>query len=328
MTQIKSSSVTKQNDFPLVPNEGPLYDLIKRANNNATLLPNYFIELYYNDIQTFLALLRNIRSLFTIKKIVKKVQKFELLVERGNKINLFKLNFYINYLARKLKHRNIPKTRIIKVRTLFTEAETELCPEVFVCPSKGSGLFTSLLDSRAMASLINVEMLKLFNLSEKDIIKINDDIVLEVTTGTVSNAILGQVKFPLYLLLKQQTKNGARKFGKTIVNALVTKMPLKNLFLGTPWLKQTKKHMIFGTENNIRSYSYLKCENSVHRCSLALKENTLSIKLLKALKSHESLATFQINNFMLEKSFKLKVENEKSPRLELPEYIIVNNNTV
>ena len=122
------------------------------------MLANNLFHIYFTDIEHLLALLGIIKSLYTTKRIVKKVRRFELSIGKcyGNKeIYLYKLNYFINFLTRKLKHRNVT-IRIIKVKSLFTEVQTDCCPEVYICTSQSSDLFNSLPDSGAKANLILV----------------------------------------------------------------------------------------------------------------------------------------------------------------------------
>ena len=86
---------------------------------------------------------------------------------------------------------------------------------------KSTQLFHSLVDSGSQANLVSQEMLGQLNLSEQNIEKLNEEVIIEGSTGCSSkDAILGQINLPIYILLKRKAKNGDHIFGKTVIKAL------------------------------------------------------------------------------------------------------------
>ena len=69
------------------PTEGPLHEMLQKSGNNPKLLAKLFLEKYFTDIANFLNLLRDIKSFLHVKKHIKRVQKFEHMVESKKYIN-------------------------------------------------------------------------------------------------------------------------------------------------------------------------------------------------------------------------------------------------
>ena len=123
----------------------------------------------------------------------------------------------------------------------------------------------SLVDSGSQANLVSQKMLEQLNLSEKNIEKLDQNIIIEGSTGSSStDAILGQITLQIYILLKRKAKNGDHFFGRTSIKALVTSMDLKTPIFGCPFLKLTRSKLHFG-EGKTHLYSFLTCDNSRHK---------------------------------------------------------------
>ena len=82
-------------------------------------------------------------------------------------------------------------------------------------------------------------MLKQLNFKEDNIVRLNEQVVIEGSTGSAENTVLGQISFPIYVLLRRKTANGDQIFGKTFVKALVTTVEVN--WAPNPKTNRTKK---------------------------------------------------------------------------------------
>ena len=109
----------------------------------------------------------------------------------------------------------------IKIRSLFSDGNCCDCPEVFITLGNSTQLYTALLDTGAQSSLIGYSCLEKFCYTEANIKKTGLSLNLESTTGVVSNAIMGTITVPAYIMLRREFTNNTRKFGRTSITFLV-----------------------------------------------------------------------------------------------------------
>ena len=182
------------------------------------------------------------------------------------------------------------------------------------------------MDSGSQANLVSQKMLEQLNLSEKNIEKLDQNIIIEGSTGSSStDAILGQITLQIYILLKRKAKNGDHIFGRTSIKALVTSMDLKTPIFGCPFLKSTRSKLHFG-EGKTNLYSFLTCDNSKHKCSVALKEQNekdLTITACERISPGTKNVAFYFTNFISKEKFSFKLEDSKN--IQVPRLVHLNN---
>ena len=167
------------------PTTGLLFDFFESCGYDREKFDNKLLALVNgrneNENKIYLlSLLQQIDKHFLFKNHRKKLNKFRLLVEKGSKIDQFKIAYYIRFISRTVQHRG--KENTIKIKSLSTAPDFADCPETYCTLGDADKIYTVLLDSGAQSSILPWDVFQELGISSDKITKIRHCLNLQGTT--------------------------------------------------------------------------------------------------------------------------------------------------
>ena len=159
-----------------------------------------------------------------------------MLVEKGGKIDQFKIAYYLRFISRTIQH--MGKENTINIKSLRTAPDFANCPETYCALGDKDKLYTVLLDSGAQSSILPWDVFQELGISSDKITKIRHCLNLQGTTGIHENAIYGSLTINCFCMLKKKKENG-KSFGRSKITFMVCspKVKIEKIIMGSPWLK-------------------------------------------------------------------------------------------